>query len=87
MSILKLVTLTNWILISIWTLLVIYSLLQPNGSTDAAGSGIESTIKGLMVFVLLVLVGLNWLPYTWTKSVALLLEILFLLLVYYIRMN
>ncbi|GAB4014410.1 hypothetical protein [Spirosoma koreense] len=87
MSTIKLLTTTYWVLIGSWTLLVIYSLLQPNGSHDAAGRSVESTIKGLMVFVLLLLVGLNWLPYTWTKSVALGLEVLVLLLVYYIRTN
>ncbi|GAB3558140.1 hypothetical protein [Spirosoma fluminis] len=87
MSIIKLLTTTNWVLIGIWTLLVLYALLQPNGSHDAAGQGVESTIKGLMILSLLVLLGLNWLPYPWTKSMALLLEILILWLVYYIRSN
>ena len=80
----KLFTYVNWGLIGIWTLLVIYSLLQPNGSTDAAGRGTESFIKGLMVFVVLVLIGLNLLPYHWNKIIAFLLEILVLFLAYYI---
>lgn len=87
MSAIKLITIINWVLVGIWAILVMYSLLQPNGSTDAAGRGTESFIKGLMVFVLLALAGLNWLPFTWSKIVALLLEILVLLLVYYLMTN
>lgn len=80
----KLFTYVNWALIGIWALLVVYSLLQPNGSTDAAGQGTESFIKGLMVFVLLALIGLNLMPYQWNKVIAFLLEVLVLLLAYYI---
>ena len=78
----KLLTYVNWMLIGIWTLLVIWSLFQPNGSTDAAGRGTEPFIKGLCVFVLLSLVGLNLLPHHWNKVIAFMLEMLLLLLVY-----
>ena len=46
-------------LIGIWTLVVIYALPQPDGSTDAAGRGTEFCIKGLCVFILFALAGLN----------------------------
>lgn len=45
-------------------------------------SGVDSIIKGVAVFLLLLFVWLNWLPYQWTKITALILIVLFLLLIY-----
>ena len=84
MSAFKIITSINWVLISLYGAYVLYYLFQPNGSTDAAGQGQESAVKGLFFFVLLVLIGLNLLPYSWTKVVALLIEILLLMLIRYL---
>lgn len=87
MTIWKLLTYTNWLLIAVWGALVFYYLILPNGPTDAAGQGTESALKGACVFVLLVLIGLNLLPYQWTKVMVFLLGILVLLLARYITTN
>lgn len=87
MTIWKLLTYTNWLLIAVWAALVFYYLTLPNGPTDAAGQGLESALKGACVFVLLGLIGLNWLPYQWAKVVTLLLVILILFLARYISTN
>jgi len=83
MTIWKSLTYINWFLITVWACSVVYCLLQINGATDAAGRGLESALKGACVFVLLVLIGLNLLPYQWTKVITFLLVILVLLLFYY----
>ncbi|MVM41230.1 hypothetical protein GO730_31940 [Spirosoma sp. HMF3257] len=85
MSTIKIITLINWLLISPYGFYVLYYLFQANGSTDAAGQGMESAVKGVFFFLLLGVIGLNLLPYLWTKILASLLAILLLLLVYYIR--
>ena len=87
MTIWKLLTYINWLLIAVWAALVLYYLLLPNGPTDAAGQGTESAIKGACVFVLLGLIGLNWLPYPWTKVIAFLLGLFVLLLARFITSN
>ncbi len=80
MSFIKIITTVNWVLVSTYGAYVLYYLLQANGSTDAAGQGQESAIKWLLFFLVIILAGLNLLPYTWTKIVALLIEILLFLL-------
>ncbi|GAB4021716.1 hypothetical protein EXU85_18760 [Spirosoma sp. KCTC 42546] len=84
MSALNILTNINWLLISLYGAYVIYHLLQANGPTDAAGQGLESAVKGVFFVALLVLIGLNLLPYIWIKSIGLLLGILLLWMVYYI---
>ncbi|GAB3925880.1 ankyrin repeat domain-containing protein [Larkinella terrae] len=68
----KIVTISNWVLIGIYGLLVLYTLLGINRSgNDAAGRGMES---GLVFFAALLLAGLivlNILPYRATKIIAL----------------
>ncbi|RYF68422.1 MAG: hypothetical protein EOO39_19445 [Cytophagaceae bacterium] len=81
----KIISIINWLLISIYGLYVLYYLFQPNGPTDAAGQGLESAVKGTFVFLLLLLIGLTLLPYQWTKIIGLILGILLVLLVIYIR--
>jgi len=88
MSTFKIITILNWILISVYGAFVLWSLLQKaNSGNDAGGGAMETTLKGLGVFLLLVLIGLNLLSYQWTKIVALLLVLLLLLLIRYIATN
>ncbi|MES2465278.1 MAG: hypothetical protein V4671_32330 [Armatimonadota bacterium] len=75
----------SWLFVGIYGCWVLYHLLQANGSTDAAGQGTEAAVKGFFCFLLVVLVGLNLLPYTGTKITALLFGILLLLMVGYIK--
>jgi hypothetical protein len=85
MSTFKIIASLNWGLISIYAGFVLWALLQKvNPYNDAGGRDMEIALKGLAVFLLLVLIGLNWLPYQWTKIIALLLVILLLLLIRYI---
>ncbi|GAB3914771.1 hypothetical protein GCM10028803_60690 [Larkinella knui] len=68
----KIITITNWIFIGLYGLLVLYTLLGVNRpGNDAAGRGMES---GLAVFATLVLAGLivlTILPYRFSKITAL----------------
>ena len=86
MSTLKIFTSINWVLISIYGAYVVWALLQKaNPYNDAGGGEMEVAIKGLGVFLLLVLIGLNVTSYQWMKIVAFVLVVLLLLLVNYIR--
>ncbi len=85
MSVIKILSGINWLLIGIYGVFTIWALLQKaNSANDAGGSEQEVALKGIGVFLLLVLAGLNWVPYQWTKIVALLLVISLLLLLRYI---
>lgn len=85
MTTLKLITTVNWILISIYRAFVFWALLQrANPYNDAGGGEQEVAIKGIGVFLLLALMGLNLLSYQWTKIMALMLLVLLLLLIQYI---
>lgn len=68
----KIISITNWVLIGIYGLLTLYTLLGIGRSgNDAAGRGMES---GLVFFAVLILAGLivlNILPYRATKITAL----------------
>ncbi|HEX9958191.1 MAG TPA: hypothetical protein VGA96_13085 [Fibrella sp.] len=82
MSTIRILTSVNWVLISIYGAFVLWALLQKsNPYNDAGGGDMETAIKGLAVFLLLVFIGLNWLPYQWTKVMVLIFEILVLLLI------
>lgn len=83
----KILNIINWILISVWGAAMLYALFLPNGSTDAAGQGQESMIKGLGIFVLLIVVGLNMMPYTWSKIIVLIIGLLLMYLIYSIATN
>ena len=84
MSIIKIITSLNWVLISIYGAFIVWMLLQKaNPANDAGGSEQEAALKGIGVFLLLVLAGLNWLPHLWIKIVALLLVVSLLLLIRY----
>ena len=83
MSTIKVITLINWIFISIYGAWVLWALLQTvNPHNDAGGKEMETAIKGLGIFLILALVALNLLPYQWTKIVALILSLLLLLFVW-----
>lgn len=85
MSFLRILATINWVLISVYGTFVIWAFLQKaNPYNDAGGSEQEVTLKGIGVFLLLVLAGLNWLPHLWTKIVALLLVVSLLLLIRYL---
>ena len=82
MPVIKIITTLNWVLLTIYGAFVIWAILQQaNPYNDAGGGEQEIALKGIGVFLLLVLAGLNWLPYQWTKIVALLLVVLLLLLI------
>lgn len=84
----KIISIINWVLLGINGICVLWALVQPaNAANDAGGSQQEVAIKALAVFVLLVLIGLNWLPYGWTKILVLILASLCLLLVWQIAVN
>ncbi len=88
MTTIKILSGINWLLISVYGAFVVWALLQKaNPANDAGGGEWEVVLKGIGVFLLLVLAGLNWLPHTWTKIVALLLVASLLLIIRYISTN
>lgn len=88
MAIIKVIAIINWLLFSVYGVFVLWALLQKtNPHNDAGGGDQEVAIKILGVFLLLVLVGLNLLSYSWTKITALILVILLLLLIRTIATN
>ena len=82
MSILKIITGVNWALISIYGALVLYVLPQQGSGTGHEMAGVGAIVKGVAVLLLLVFIGLNRLPYQWTKITALILIVLLFLLIY-----
>lgn len=81
----KIISLISWILTSGWSACIIYALMNRSTYNDAGGRDQESALIGLGIVVLVVLIVLNLLPYSWAKISALVIGILLLLLVYYIR--
>lgn len=81
----KIVAIINWVLIGLIGLILLYGTTLINSQPDAAGKGVETTLFVVALFVLLVLAGMNLLPYTWVKITALLIELLVLLLIWYLR--
>ncbi|MEQ1745544.1 MAG: ankyrin repeat domain-containing protein [Saprospiraceae bacterium] len=70
MSILKIVTILNWIVIAILTVLVALAMISPTKGGDPAGRGMGQLIQQLAIIWLFVLLGLNLLPYNWAKYTA-----------------
>jgi len=87
MTIWQLLTYINWLLVAVCAAIVAYCLVLVNGATHAAGRGLESAIRAGCVLILIGLIGLNLLPYQWSKVVSLLLEILALSLFCYTMMR
>lgn len=79
MSILKLITYINWILILLYGSSVVWALLQVNNPSHEMPRA-ESLIKIVGLFLLLALLALNIAPYPWMKIAALVLVSLLLLL-------
>lgn len=70
----KTITISNWVLISLYVLLVIYTLMTVNRSgNDAAGRGMELGLAVFGAFLLAGLVVLNIIPYKASKITALIL--------------
>ncbi|MVM30006.1 hypothetical protein GO755_08180 [Spirosoma sp. HMF4905] len=72
LKIFTVINVINWGLISIWGAVVLYFAFNQTGHSDAAGRGLETAVLGAGILVLLLLIGLNLLPYHWTKIIALL---------------
>ncbi|MFD2934023.1 hypothetical protein [Spirosoma flavum] len=84
MSAMKIITIVNWVLMSIYGAFPIYAIINANPYNDAGGKEQALAINIVGLFLLLILIVLNTLSYDWTKIVALVLEILLLLLMRYI---
>lgn len=78
----KLLAYINWVLISLYGALVLYMLIQMGSGLGHEVKGMGTVVKSVAVCLLLALVGLNRLPYLWTKITALILMSLLFLLVY-----
>lgn len=82
MSTLKILTSVNWVLIGIYGVFVLYALARQGSGMGHEMPGMGTIVKGVAIFLLLLFTGLNWLPYQWTKIMALILMALLVLLVY-----
>lgn len=80
----KLITLISWVLTSAWAICLMYALTNRSPYNDGGGREQESALIGPGVLVLIVLIVLNGVPYRWTRTSALIIGLLLLLLVYYI---
>ena len=83
MSVIKLITTLNWVLIVAYGAGVLWILPQQGSGTGHEMAGVGTLLKVVVVILLLVLIGLNRSPSEWTKIVALLIEGLILLVLYY----
>lgn len=83
MNLLKIVTVLNWIVISILGFLVIAETLAPTKGGDAAGRGMGQAIYYLAIIALVALLGLNLLPFNWAKYTAFALIVLPILFIVY----
>jgi hypothetical protein len=70
MNLLKLISILNWTIIAILGYLVAMETIFPAKGGDAAGRGIGQAIYYLAIIALVVLLGLNLLPYQWAKYTA-----------------
>lgn len=80
MTFIKLVTIINWILISIYGGFVVWAFMQESKPSHEM-PGVESAIKGAMFLMLLVLIGLNVTSGQWMKILAMFIAITLLLIV------
>ncbi len=70
MNFLRIITVLNWIVIAFVAYLVIAETLFPAKGGDAAGRGMGQAIYYLAIIALVILLGLNLLPYKWAKYTA-----------------
>ena len=70
MNLLKIITILNWFVIANIGFLVAAETLFPAKGGDAAGRGMGQAIYYLAIIALVVLLGLNLLPYKWAKYTA-----------------
>ncbi|MBC7572268.1 MAG: hypothetical protein H7319_21440 [Spirosoma sp.] len=87
MSVIKLITNFNWVLIVAYGAGVLYILPLQGSGTGHEMAGVGTILKVVIVVLLLVLIGLNRSASEWTKIVALLIELLVVLLLYYFFTN
>ncbi|MEO6287534.1 MAG: hypothetical protein ABIN80_23315 [Dyadobacter sp.] len=81
MSIIKIITGINWILIAIFGYYVVWALLQVSKPSHEM-PGVETIIKVTGFVFLLSLIGLNLASYSWMKVVAFILGVILLLIIY-----
>lgn len=86
MTFIKIITIINWILISIYGGFVVWALMQESKPSHEMGN-IESQIKGVMFLMLLVVIGLNLTSHQWMKIVATCISALLLLIIYQFATN
>lgn len=81
MSILKIISIINWIVVVVLAILVTAETISPAKGGDAAGRGIGQAFYYLAIIALILLLLLNLLPYNWSKyaAFALILMPLFLI--------
>jgi ankyrin repeat protein len=74
MSLIKIVTILNWVIIVVLGFMLLLEFLSPSrGGGDAAGKGIGQAIITLLLILFVVLIILNVLPYAWPKYLGLFL--------------
>ena len=86
MSVMKVITGLNWVLISVYGGFVVWALLQASKPSHEM-PGVESMIKGFAVCLLLSLIGMNAASYEWVKVMALIVVASALLVIRSIASN
>ena len=86
MAVIKIVSVINWVLISIYGGFVVWALLQASQPIHEM-PGVESIIKGFAVFLLLALIGMNMASYHWMKVTSFILSVIALLIMRNIANN
>jgi len=79
MSVIKIITNINWVLISLYGAIVVWAFLQESKPSHEM-PGVESMIKFSMLFFLIILVLLNRASYAWMNITATVLTITILLI-------
>jgi Ankyrin repeats (3 copies) len=72
MTLIKIVTAANWVVIGLLAILLIVGLFNPSsGGGDAATAGLGKALFMIGIFSFIILLVLNLLPYDWSKYTAL----------------
>ncbi|MCF0056050.1 hypothetical protein [Dyadobacter sp. CY356] len=86
MTFVKIITIINWILITVYGGFVAWAFMQESKPSHEM-PGVESAIKGVMFLMLLVLVGLNVVSQQWMKILSTCIATILLLIIYQFATN
>ncbi|MEO6685227.1 MAG: hypothetical protein ABIN24_04655 [Dyadobacter sp.] len=86
MTFIKIITIINWILISIYGGFVGWAFMQESKRSHEMGN-LESEIKVVMFLMFLVVIGLNLTSHQWMKILAMIISAILLFIIYQLAAN